>query len=69
MLSSTWSGCPMLDAILLFDSTASNVCHNTRLVGSTQAYTERKETFVMIRNCQQDDARIWLESRTYKKSK
>lgn len=54
----------MLDAVLPFDSTASNVCHNTRLVDLTQAYTERKE---MIRNCQQDDARIWLESKTYYK--
>lgn len=51
----------MLDAVLPFDSTASNVCHNTRLVDLTQAYTEREE---MIRNCQQDDARIWLESKT-----
>lgn len=52
---------PYIDAVLPFDSTASNVCHNTRLVDLTQAYTERKE---MIRNCQQDDARIWLESKT-----
>lgn len=51
----------MLDAVLPFDSTASNVCHNTRLVDLTQAYTEREE---MIRNCQQDDAGIWLESKT-----
>ena len=50
----------MLDAILPFDSTASNVCHNTGSVGLTQAYTERKE---MIRNCQYDAARIWLESK------
>ena len=50
----------MLDAILPFDSTTSNVCHNTGSVGLNQAYTERQE---MIRNCQYDDARIWLESK------
>lgn len=42
LLHGTWSGCCMLNAILPFDNTASNVCHNTRLVGLTQAYTERK---------------------------
>lgn len=57
-LHGTWSHCCMLKTILPFDSTASNVCHNTRLVGLTQAYTEREK---MIRNFQHDEVRVGLE--------
>lgn len=64
LLYGTWSRCCILNTILPFDSTASNVCHNTRLVGLTQAYTEREK---IIRNCQHDEVRVGLESKTYKR--